>query len=184
MEAERDKILKEFTVDKDGIIRTLGKFEGEMLYAPYFYEIVMNGFGDQYYLPQEDRVYSVFPVGDEDKAEFPELEDGIGVICFETDQGFFIVESYTVGQETQFNLAVSELAELAGEEVDEEVANPLTMPEERILAVLSEDEPMEIEEIAGLAGLPMSHTASHLMVLDIRRLVKQLPGRRFIKEKQ
>jgi len=117
----RQDILKEFRISPRGTIQNPGKFEGEMLYAPYFYDVIMEGCGgDEFYLPQEERVYTVIVPTAEDKAEFHQLEDVIGVICFETDQGFFNVETYTVGQEKTFNLAVEELAELSEAEVEEE----------------------------------------------------------------
>jgi len=121
MGKERDKILAEFDVDEHGIIRTLGKFEGEMIYAPYIYGTIMDGGGgdESYYLPQEDRMYDVVIPTASEKADFPELADVIGLICWTSDQGFFYIETYTEGDEAKFNAAIAELEELASEDIEE-----------------------------------------------------------------
>lgn len=112
----RDAVLANFDVDEQGVIRSPGKFEGEPLYSAYYYDMMMNGFGDDYYVPEDDRIYTVFVPGDEEVAEFPELADIVGVIGFETDQGFFHVESYDDTEANQFNMTVTAIAESAGEE--------------------------------------------------------------------
>jgi DNA processing protein len=58
---------------------------------------------------------------------------------------------------------------------------PLTSPERAILALLSED-PLPVDEIIAETGLTPAEVASHLMVLEIRRLVRQLPGKQFVRE--
>jgi len=34
----REQITSEYNIDDNGIIRNPGKFEGEMLYVPYFWD--------------------------------------------------------------------------------------------------------------------------------------------------
>ena len=43
----REEILKDYTVDASGRIRTPGQFEAEMLYVPYFWDAYLNGFSDR-----------------------------------------------------------------------------------------------------------------------------------------
>lgn len=40
-------IKKDYNVDDNGIIRDPGKFEGEMYYVPYYYDLSMNGFSSE-----------------------------------------------------------------------------------------------------------------------------------------
>jgi hypothetical protein len=104
----REQILKEFKVDEHGIIRDPGKFEGEMLYAPYFDEIAMDGDVEDVYadladdLGEEDKelcwddaelLYTEVLVTDEDRTKFPELDPATKAVrVFESDQGFAHVE--------------------------------------------------------------------------------------------
>jgi hypothetical protein len=52
----------------DGFIATAGKFEGEPVYSPYFYDKMMAGLGE--YL--EDKTYHL-TIMPEDLSEFPQL---------------------------------------------------------------------------------------------------------------
>lgn len=79
----RQDILQTFTVDSHGIIRNPGKFEGEMLYVPYFWESYLNGCADR-----DDGKVLGFDVTAEDKTEFPELKRRRTVKLIETEQGF------------------------------------------------------------------------------------------------
>lgn len=56
----------------------------------------------------------------------------------------------------------------------------LNSHEKKIFALLSSS-PKDIDEIIQLAGLPPSAVTSTLMILEIKRLVKQLSGKRFVK---
>lgn len=53
--------------------------------------------------------------------------------------------------------------------------------EEKILEVLSPSEPKSIEDIIAETGLTAQAASSVLMVLELRKLVKQLAGKRFVK---
>ena len=56
------------------------------------------------------------------------------------------------------------------------------MEEERmLLAQLVADEPHDVDTLAAKTGLPASACASTLLRLELKRLVKQLPGKQFIK---
>jgi hypothetical protein len=79
----RAEILSQFTVDERGTIRDPGKFEGEPVYVPAFYDAYMNGCPD-------DDIDGVlyFDVTPEDVAEFPELQ-GVGTVTlYVGDDGF------------------------------------------------------------------------------------------------
>lgn len=62
------KLRDTFTVDAHGIIRTPGKFEGEMIYVPHFWEAYLNGGADR-----DDGSVLGFDVTPEDRAEYPEI---------------------------------------------------------------------------------------------------------------
>lgn len=69
-------------VDKHGYIQNPGKFEGEMLYAPYFYDAVLMGDGER--IGDTD----FFEINDDDAKEFPELTGCYGVTLVESENGF------------------------------------------------------------------------------------------------
>jgi len=104
----REKILRDYKVDEHGVIRSPGKFEAEMLYAPYFYDIMMEGGGEREYPCDEEKCEAygedgceadecphkpidIFQVTEEDVAMFPELEGVREVHLEESDQGFVYV---------------------------------------------------------------------------------------------
>lgn len=66
----------------------------------------------------------------------------------------------------------------------EEVKDPrslmLNSQEKKVFSLLG-SQPKTIDEITEEAGLPASNVASTLMILEIRRLAKQLSGKRFVK---
>lgn len=82
---KRADIIQDYRVDDRGRIRSPGKFEGEMLYVPHFWDAYLNGCADR----DNGRVLG-FDVTAEDKAEFPELKRRRTVRLIENDQGFVI----------------------------------------------------------------------------------------------
>ncbi|MEK6764893.1 MAG: DNA-processing protein DprA, partial [Planctomycetota bacterium] len=56
----------------------------------------------------------------------------------------------------------------------------LNSQENRIFSLLSST-PKAIDEITTESGLPVSNVSSILMILEVKRLVKQLSGKRFVK---
>ena len=69
--------------------------------------------------------------------------------------------------------------------VKEEKEKPkieLNMFESKIIEVLSETEPMHIDKIAELSGLSVTDCLVHLLELEFKDLVKQLPGKFFVKK--
>jgi len=79
----RAQILKDYEIDANGIIRSPGQFEGEMLYVPYFWEVYLNGCADR-----DDGTILGFDLTEEDKKEFPELKGRRTVKLYQRDDGF------------------------------------------------------------------------------------------------
>ncbi len=79
----REEITNEYNVNEHGIIQNPGQFEGEMLYAPYFWDAYLNGMADN-----DDGEVLTFEVNDEDRNSFPELADVKEVDLIQTDSGF------------------------------------------------------------------------------------------------
>jgi hypothetical protein len=84
----RDKILKQYDVNEHGIITSPGKFEGEMLYMPHFYDLYMNGM----YNSNDDGSFSI-PIEKREKEMFPEIGKRKRVINFDIDENGFVWES-------------------------------------------------------------------------------------------
>jgi hypothetical protein len=101
----------EYTV-RDGIITDLGKFEGEPLYVPAFWEHVLDGFGDTHY--DGDTATDFFVVNDEDRRVFPGLADVYGLALWETTHGF--VECETFDSREAFDKVIEMLDESSEEE--------------------------------------------------------------------
>ena len=56
----------------------------------------------------------------------------------------------------------------------------MTTEERLIVEHLSADEPRDIDELVATTGLPASACAATLLGLEVKRLVTQLPGKRFV----
>ena len=78
----RQEIEAQYNV-VNGRIRTLGKFEGEMVYVPHFWDAYLNGGADR-----EDGEILGFDITVEDKAEFPELRRRRTIKLYQRDDGF------------------------------------------------------------------------------------------------
>lgn len=80
----RKQIEAQYKIE-NGIIRSPGKFEGEAVYVPHFWDIYLNGFADS-----DDGTALGFDVLPEDKVEFPELKRRRCVKLMERDDGFVV----------------------------------------------------------------------------------------------
>jgi len=69
-----------------------GKFEGEPVYSPYFYDLAMNGQEDDIEWDGDTEI-SVFTVTEEDRAIFPELSNIKTIRLWISDTGFCYTES-------------------------------------------------------------------------------------------
>ena len=61
------------------------------------------------------------------------------------------------------------------------VRGDLSKPEGQVLAQVASREPMEIDQLVSATGLSAATCSATLLQLELKRLVKQLPGKRFIK---
>jgi hypothetical protein len=64
----REELKEQYAVNRRGVIVTPGKFVGQMLYVPYFWDKYLNGLADD---TTGDII--TFFITDEDRQEFPEL---------------------------------------------------------------------------------------------------------------
>lgn len=83
----REEIEKEYKVE-NGIIRSPGKFEGEPVYAPYFWSMFLDGMADE-----DDSRILWFDVQEDDIEQFPELKMYKQVGLWEDEQGFVRTET-------------------------------------------------------------------------------------------
>jgi hypothetical protein len=79
----REDVLSEYTVNESGVIQTPGKFEGEMLYVPYFWDSYLDGLSDR-----EIEGFIYFKVVERDLENFPELAGADYIALVERDNGF------------------------------------------------------------------------------------------------
>ena len=80
---DRQYILSTFRVDRQGIIRSPGRFEGERLYVPYFWDAYLQGLADR-----DDGRVVTFSITDQDRQEFPELKGKRSIKFYQRDDGF------------------------------------------------------------------------------------------------
>ena len=57
----------------------------------------------------------------------------------------------------------------------------LPQPEQRVLACVDEREPRYVDAIAGQSGLAMAQVSTSLLHLELKRLIRQLPGKQIIR---
>ncbi len=72
-----------YTLTEAGTVADPGKFEGEAIYVPYYWDVYVNGGADR----DDGRVLG-FDIVAEDKALFPELKRRRTVKLIEDEQGF------------------------------------------------------------------------------------------------
>ena len=85
---QTDHLLIGYDVN-NGIIRTPGKFEGEMYYSLYFYANYLEGGADHDYMEQ-DTFISRFDLTVSEKEAFPELSEYTMFEFYEDNSGFII----------------------------------------------------------------------------------------------
>lgn len=87
----RHDILSTYDFNELDIISSPGKFEGEPIWAPYFWESFLMGDADD-----DDDTVLTFNVTDTDRKEFPELNDVAQVLLQETESGFVYSSTVSV----------------------------------------------------------------------------------------
>src|SRR3954451_2062285 len=70
-----------------------GKFEAENIWCPHFWDVAMDGGGEEITTPHCPFPVSRVPIEPEDVAQFPELEGFSNVELFEDDNGFVFCEA-------------------------------------------------------------------------------------------
>jgi hypothetical protein len=86
LQQKRQAIIREYNVDTAGRIRRPGKFEGERLYVPYFWDLFLEGGADF----DNGKVFG-FYLNDADRALFPELGKRRRTVeLFQRDNGFVV----------------------------------------------------------------------------------------------
>jgi len=78
--------MYDLEVNEQGIIISLGKFEGEPSYVPYFWYI--DGEDDQVDLNGQGVIARIFYVSRSETKSFPDLDDGDVIYLWEDDEGF------------------------------------------------------------------------------------------------
>ena len=79
----RQEIERQYKV-ANGVIRSPGQFEGEMIYVPHYWDIFMNGFADR-----DNGTIIGFDITPEDRNEFPELGKRRRTVkLYQRDDGF------------------------------------------------------------------------------------------------
>jgi hypothetical protein len=111
--------MNEFRID-DGVIRTPGKFEGEPAYVPYFWDAVGNGFSETLHW-SGDEVTDIVEIGEEDRAEWPEIPADAVAIHIQEMGGFVYGELLTERElEELYARNEADVADLDESEEDEE----------------------------------------------------------------
>ena len=96
------------------IILDPGKFEGEHISVPHFYDSALDGGSADVY--SEDTLYTFIIIAAEDLAEFPDLTE-YGLMIWEDSQGFVRTEWFSTRAE--YDCAFSDM-ETAAELEDRE----------------------------------------------------------------
>jgi len=88
---DRQTLQQQYDTDDHGRICTPGKFEGEPIWVPYFWEIWLDGGADD-----DDGYYIGFDLTPDDVREWPELEACSRVELWQDDSGFVYADTTTI----------------------------------------------------------------------------------------
>lgn len=84
----------------DSIIRDPGKFEGEPMWAPHFWELILSGaVDDTTFDGPGDCDVSWLILEPTDLVDFPELAEVYGISMWESEQGFVFSDTYATKEE-------------------------------------------------------------------------------------
>jgi hypothetical protein len=83
MPTSRGDILCDYTV-RNGVIQSPGKFEGEPMHVPYFYDGMLEGWGDT------NGPATLIPIDDDERRAFPETlsPEDVAIVLWQDDNGF------------------------------------------------------------------------------------------------
>ena len=85
---QMEYLLDGYIIDENRVIQSPGKFEGEMYYALYFNDCVMNGRGNDTIFDDNETPIDIFDITEVEKLAFKELKDAKQVWYMEDDAGF------------------------------------------------------------------------------------------------
>jgi hypothetical protein len=90
----RAEVKAQYDVNQHGIITSPGKFESTPIYTPHFWELALEGDGDETYDVSICKYVSIMKVEPWDRAEYPELTaDDVDLLqIYEDDQGFVHID--------------------------------------------------------------------------------------------
>lgn len=92
----REDILEHYDVDENGFITSPGKFESEMIYVPYFYDLLMHGASDETIYSSDGTIFKdIFNITSEDIQIFPELKGVQQIEISESEEGFIYCRPLT-----------------------------------------------------------------------------------------
>lgn len=97
------------------IIHEPGKFEGEHISVPHFWDVVMDGCTDDVYIGETP--YSFIVIDEDDRALFADLTE-YGLVLWESDNGFVNTKWFETKEEFDSERAIMERESI--EDCDEE----------------------------------------------------------------
>jgi hypothetical protein len=83
----RQEIEAAYKVE-NGIVKSLGKFQGQPTWVVYLWDLFLNGFGDGWAEDHNEVVHAIFEIDASDVEVWPELEGVYKVDLWEDALGF------------------------------------------------------------------------------------------------
>lgn len=83
----REELEQAFGPTRAGVIVAPGKFEGEPIYVPYFWDLVLDGNSNDT-IDDDGNLYSEILISREDRERFPEIPEGSKIVLWEDSNGF------------------------------------------------------------------------------------------------
>jgi hypothetical protein len=102
---------------QDTIIHDPGKFEGEHISVPHFWDLVLDGKDEEVY--DGDTLVSFIVIDSDDRAQFPDLTE-YGLLLWEDSQGFVRAQWFDTEIEYQTALSDMRTAEMLESDDEEE----------------------------------------------------------------
>ena len=107
-------IRESYQVDANKIIRSPGKFEGEPIYTPYFWDRCLQGmFAEEvngvFFMPLDSEDHSIWPelyLNTWDGQHDPTTKPAYGIALTESEQGFVYSKVYDT--QAEYNAAIEE----------------------------------------------------------------------------
>jgi hypothetical protein len=91
----------DFELDEHGLIIDSGKFEGQPIWVPYFFDFADEGEVLSTLEEGCGEYVSLIKLDNEDKQRFLDLKDDLYIIIIETDDGFASGYTLTTEQEAE-----------------------------------------------------------------------------------